>query len=177
MMRMEEASYLFKKILKNRRLVENSSVWQDQLRERTYKMSLIYREIWLTVAKVTWKEIVLNNLAMPRAQFILWLVLKGRIATKDRLKLILCAYYVEPTWRQTVHHLFFACGFTSAALGAVLRWIGLTLGCPYTFEQLGDQVKGRNSRCRFLKTLITELVYVLWRERNQRIFQGHSTSS
>ncbi|KAL6498703.1 hypothetical protein OROGR_028250 [Orobanche gracilis] len=81
-----QASYLIKKVLKVRQLVIGNGTWQKQVGEQKFEMSLIYREIWPPVQKVNWREYVLNNLATPRAQFILWLILRGRIATKSRLQ-------------------------------------------------------------------------------------------
>ncbi|KAL6578856.1 Peptide methionine sulfoxide reductase A5 [Orobanche minor] len=77
-----QASYLFKKILKVRSLVVDNSIWHKQLGEGKLRMALIYRELRPAVDKVRWREFVLNNIATPRAQFIIWLVLRGRIASK-----------------------------------------------------------------------------------------------
>lgn len=137
-------------------------------------MSFIYKEIWPAVEKVAWKECVLNNLSTPRAQFITWLALRVRLATKVRLlkfailvdtTCVLCDNSVE-----TVHHLYFDCAYTVPALQGILDWLGLHTGSISSLNLMATMVKGRSSRYRFLKAIMSELVYAIWHERNQRIF-------
>lgn len=79
------ASYFFKKVMKLRILVLNDVDWAAQLNEEKFCMRKIYNILRPPNAKVDWRGLLFNNIATPKAKFILWLTLKNKLATKERL--------------------------------------------------------------------------------------------
>lgn len=122
---------------------------------------------------------VLNNIATPRAKFILWLVLWGRLATKDRLVLFNIA--VDPVCvfchhsPETLDHLYFECPVLQRAWSSLLAWLGRRAyvgNLRVEMPSICNDVKGKNVTHRFYKVLLTEFIYVIWIEQNRRIFHG-----
>lgn len=50
-----------------------------------YKTGLMYKAISGDFEQTTWKRILLNNHARPKACFALWMALWKRLPTKERL--------------------------------------------------------------------------------------------
>ncbi len=77
---------------------------------------------------MAWKELVLHNIARPKAIFILWLCLQKRLATKERLQMFgimtdgLCVYCGG---QETGEHLFFLCTETQRCFDRIMNWMGV----------------------------------------------------
>lgn len=81
--------------------------------------------------KIRTVELIRNKISQPRHRFIIWLVVQGRLLTKDRLQRMnipvdnttcgLCdAQAVE-----TQKHLFSECAYTKAITGEITQWSGM----------------------------------------------------
>ena len=53
------------------------------LEKRQYKVNMGYKALMERNVKIRWSKQVLNRLNSPKHAFILWLVLKGRLQTKN----------------------------------------------------------------------------------------------
>ncbi|KAJ6287587.1 hypothetical protein OIU77_005040 [Salix suchowensis] len=117
---------------------------------------------------------------IPRHSFILWLAMRGRLATMDRPHVqrmvsvnscVLCG--VQP---ETHMHLFFQCGFSSALWVHLLSKAGMS--CP--FSQWDDILQWASSNFRHKTNsshilgcyALSTSVYLTWQERNQRVFNN-----
>lgn len=113
-----------------------------------------------------------------------WLALLRRLPTKDRLRrwgmdvsvtCVLCSTGIE-----THHHLFFECPFSSSVwlhfasrirllppmdLHSAAAWI------------LNDRQASSPHSATLLKIIFQATIYLLWKERNARIFKGVSTTA
>ncbi|XP_060182114.1 uncharacterized protein LOC132611752 [Lycium barbarum] len=120
-----------------------------------------------------------HNAARPKALFITWLHLLGKLLTADRLnkwgievepKCSLCQSYDE-----TQEHLFVQCSYTRAVWNRVLQWLQMQSYQPATWEQhqlwIIKHASGKSQRAQVFKLLSTEIVHAIWIERNMRIFK------
>lgn len=113
-----------------------------------------------------------------------WMALLRRLPTKDRLRrwglnvtaeCVLCSSALE-----THHHLFFECSFSSAIwqgfasqirphppadLHAAAAWI------------LSSSARTSREEVTLLKLIFQSTIYLIWKERNARIFTAVSTTS
>lgn len=136
---------------------------------------------------VLWHKVVWFKEAILRCSFITWLVMLSRLPTKDRLRrwginvpdqCVLCSSGIE-----THEHLFFDCPFASdiwshfasriwsnlpLSLQAVVSWISQPHLQSYTPQAVLNML---------IKLLLQIIIYILWKERNARIFSTTSTSA
>ena len=90
-------------------------------------MKLAYDWLRSTSPKVHWSKLVWSSSFPPKTSFILWLALKAKLPTKDRImymeldrKCELCGVDLE-----SHGHLFFKCSFSSAVWNQIKAWLGL----------------------------------------------------
>jgi len=128
--------------------------------------------------RVPWKNLTIQNSARPKALFNLWLLLQERLPTKDMLikwnltvdgTCVMCQQTEE-----TRNHLFLDCTFATQLRYHTLQWIGATQPAGQNWPQFVhwfiDQAKGKSPRAHIFKMTLAEMFYVLWLERNARIF-------
>ncbi|KAL6509176.1 hypothetical protein OROGR_022486 [Orobanche gracilis] len=174
-----QASFLLRKILKCRDQVVNSGNWDKLMNASSFDPKAAYDMVRPPLEKVTWKELMLNNRATPKARFCLWMALRGRLATKDRMIRFdssidpICSFCSQEP--EDLNHLLFCCVETRNMWSSLLSWYGLhcTAG---TWEEVVifacQNAKGKRPRNPIFKTVFTEFVYAVWMERNRRIFQN-----
>lgn len=117
-----------------------------------------------------------GNLAHPRSVFVLWLACNGRLATKERLKKFgmvqddRCVFYSQ---KESIDHLFFCCSSLKSIWENVLLWININHK-PLDWERelawVTRNCKGRSWHANILKCAIAELVYGIWKTRNDKVF-------
>lgn len=128
-------------------------------------------------------KVSLSNLSAPRACFIAWLVLWGKIRTKDLMvqwqvtsdqACELCS-----TQDEDLPHLFFSYAYSAAVWNAMLHWIHV----PHTVlpwqEERGwveRKCKGNSYKAKILKLCFVTTVYHLWMERTDRLFRYKFTA-
>jgi hypothetical protein len=117
---------------------------------------------------------------IPRHSFILWLACRGRLRTMDRLHsvgiltnstCILCGINME-----SHEHLFFECNFTGTVWRAINIKAKLHWPC-IPWQQLlqwaSVHYQQRNNIISIIaRLLLSTSVYILWHERNNRIFSN-----
>ena len=76
---------------------------------------------------VKWSKIVLKRLSVPKHIFVMWLMMQGRLRTKDNLGKIggidnsLC--FLCGNKDESAHHLFFECEYSYRCLQGVMNWM------------------------------------------------------
>ncbi|XP_075079754.1 uncharacterized protein LOC142164998 [Nicotiana tabacum] len=129
------------------------------------------------------KSLMFKNDARPKASFIIWLHLQGRLATTDRLMrwgmpvdttCSLCQAELE-----TREHLFVECDFAKAIWRKLQKW----LKWKQTIEEWNQHIdwaikcaKGKSQQAQVFKLVYAECIYVIWMERNHRVFEKKSRS-
>lgn len=126
---------------------------------------------------VIWHKAVWFPQKIPKHSFIVWIVLKDRMLTRDRLRswdllvpqeCLLCGHAAE-----TTKHLFFECQFSIAVWRLILFRLGITY--PTTLDDIVPwltSVPLRKKARAILKLVFQASVYFIWRERNSRLHSG-----
>lgn len=86
---------------------------QDVLKERFYSSST-WNQLQNKKEVVAWRQLVWFSQAVPRHSFMVWLTLRNRLSTDDRMRFWgitqVCTLCGEPT--ETREHLYSACPFS-----------------------------------------------------------------
>ncbi|CAA7053093.1 unnamed protein product [Microthlaspi erraticum] len=132
---------------------------------------------------VPWHGVIWFKQEIPRCSFISWLVMKKRLPTRDRLRAwglgippecVLCSTGIE-----SHDHLFFECDFS------LTLWNSFTgqfqFSQPLTSDSVAmcignDPDLSRSSKGVVIRLLFQVVMYLVWKERNQRIFTPTSSS-
>ena len=130
-------------------------------------------------ALVPWKHIVWFSGHYPKASFILWLAVKKKLGTQDRLynlaldaRCLLCNSQPE-----THDHLFFDCPFSSHVWSLVCQKGGFTSPrAPWEafISWVSSNWKGNSLSHKIKKLCLAISIYMLWRERNNRFHTQRS---
>ncbi|KAK4421948.1 hypothetical protein Salat_2145500 [Sesamum alatum] len=124
-----------------------------------------------------WKATIWKAFIPPKYSFILWLGLRGRLATRDRLAFLqedlTCSLCINTN--ETAKHLFFECPFSTCVWSDIRQWLGINRRMSTILsvvkrlkkEKTGSSVQ---NKARLLALACT--VYSLWRHRNEVIFEG-----
>lgn len=132
---------------------------------------------------ISWHSVIWFKQYIPRNSFISWLAMLRRLPTRDRLRrwgmsvpevCVLCSAAPE-----THHHLFFECSFSSSVwnyfaskvwenppqdIHSVAAWINL------------HRSSSPQARC-IIRLMFQSSIYLIWKERNKRIFTTQVTSA
>ncbi|XP_058768924.1 uncharacterized protein LOC131642722 [Vicia villosa] len=174
------SSWMMNCVLKCRIYTHNNEAWESANTMKRFDTATVYRSICGESNKVPWKHLFYQNHARPRAKFILWLALWGRLGTKDRLEKIginhdkHCCFCLQ---HETINHLFFDCAFTGFVWRNLLSWNGYLRQVAdwdkekkWLFAELGK----KGWRREFLRVTLTETVYHIWKDRNEILFKDRS---
>ena len=124
---------------------------------------------------VSWHRVVWEMWSLPKYNFILWLAIMGKLRTRDRLTFIpldpacvFCRHGME-----SHGHLFFACVWSGGLWAKIKSW--LRIGRRMT--TLNSAIHGLSpQRCnmelRMRRVALAITIYLLWEERNRRIYEG-----
>ncbi|RXH98271.1 hypothetical protein DVH24_010596 [Malus domestica] len=130
---------------------------------------------------VGWSKLVWYNQNIPKMSFILWLVIKCKLSTMDRIltfassvpvTCVLCSSATESHC-----HLFFECPFTDGIWPSVLFKCGvpwLRLPWPLFVMWATSCCRGKSLSSIVLKLSLDVTVYYVWREWNNRRFKNSS---
>jgi hypothetical protein len=143
----------------------------------------VYQSLKMDHPSVEWRVTMYQNIARPRAIFILWMACHGRLATKDRLKKfgvnldVKCCFCNQ---EETLNHLFFSCNVMRYVWQKVLQWLHVDhTPLEWTDELiwLTRQSKKKGWKAQLLKVAAAETIYMLWKYRNDICFdnQVHNT--
>ncbi|XP_057512765.1 uncharacterized protein LOC130794818 [Actinidia eriantha] len=127
--------------------------------------------------KLLWPKVIWTTYATLKHAFILWLAMKERLLTKDKLHdpaadqmCSLCR-----TENETAEHLFFQCNFARQVWNSVKGWLGFrrslsTLKAAVKWSIKEDRSMGIQSKEKRLGIACT--TYFVWEARNLRTFEG-----
>ncbi|MFS7905400.1 putative reverse transcriptase zinc-binding domain-containing protein [Helianthus anomalus] len=150
--------------------------------ERHYSSLEVWHTIRLRNTPISWANMVWFSQCILRHSFQLWLVIKNKLKTQDRLKvweagseknLRLVCFPLCQHDRDSRDHLFFSCKFASQvwmniksmvdmayisdSWNSVLEWM----------EQYSNSKRLEQIVC---KLVLAAVVYFIWQERNNRLF-------
>lgn len=115
-------SWILRKIIKAREALEDIGGWEQTLHNGQFSIKKTYKCLQGAFDPVRWRKVICNNKASPRSIYILWLALRNRLATCDRISkwmpscnVVCCLCNVEMEY---VQHLFLSVQFFSWYLGS-----------------------------------------------------------
>ena len=143
------------------------------------------KKVWNVIRspsqRVPWAHLVWFRHHVPRHSFLLWLALRGRLATQDRLlsyglvsdiKCYLCLGNVEDH-----NHLFFECAFSRRVWTPIATMCDLSTSV-YVWETLWPRLSSHIQGFSLLSTIrrlaLGASLYYIWQERNSRK-HGHTS--
>ena len=147
--------------------------------EVEFSVKEAWRALRIDSPKVIWVKHVWFSQCVPRHAFVLWMALRGRLKTTDRLSkwfnisCTLCP--LCKTVQESHSHLFFSCNFSK------IVWDNLKVLCKLdnVSSVWAEVVSGISIRIadNSLWSVIQRLVfgaavYYIWQERNIRVFQN-----
>lgn len=151
-------------------------LWRNSLNEPPGAFST--SKTWLSLhpppPSVNWQSSVWFPERIPKHAFIIWLSIRDRLTTRDRLRswglnvpseCLLCALGVENR-----AHLFFNCVFSSEVWQSFFSHEALSP--PSLFVDIVSWVRSsfQNGNLKSIcKLILHAVVYCLWRERNARL--------
>ncbi|XP_071704187.1 uncharacterized protein [Rutidosis leptorrhynchoides] len=161
--------------------------WKAQDGKLSYfSVSTAYESIRPCAPLVEWFDVVWFSQCIPRHAFVLWMLIRERMKTQDRLKLweirdnqvLLCS--LCSSCADSHSHLFFDCKYSHEVWLRVkdlilapswsTDWKTFTLIItPYASKKSANMV--------VTKLLFAATVYFVWQERNNRMFKGRKRST
>ncbi|XP_071715051.1 uncharacterized protein [Rutidosis leptorrhynchoides] len=148
-----------------------------------YKTSQAWVDLTASTITVPWHHVVWFPQANPKHAFIMWLAVKERLTTHDKLmkwypsKSFKCALCDKE--EDSISHLFFECEF-SKKVWSELKKLLIFRGLPGNLQGIVNMLAGFPFRCQIWDVInsltVAAAVYHIWQERNCRIFKGNQRS-
>lgn len=143
-----------------------------------FKSDVVWECIRPVKPKVCWGSLIWFSNCVPKHAFILWLAIKRRLTTQDQLLNwqtvgdVKCGFCeLQP---DSVDHLFFGCNFNTLILShfQARGWCLInTSNWDRCIRSAVKNWKGKSICAIVNKILFAAMIYVIWRERNLRLFQ------
>ncbi|XP_019248423.1 PREDICTED: uncharacterized protein LOC109227679 [Nicotiana attenuata] len=183
-----QACWLVRKILDARKWFGNRN-YKVELEKCSkgdkFSIKAAYLSFQPQYPKNQWKNLTMEARQISRHQFILWLAIKQRLATVDRLErweihvpkeCVLCSTGTT----ETLAHLFFECKYARDIWCSLLKWMNENRA-PKTWSEevswMTKRCKGSKAKSQVLAWLFVATVYHVWIERNARRFQNEKRES
>ena len=127
---------------------------------------------------VSWSKIVWERVTIPKHRFVFWLVMQGRLRTKEKLvksgiiddtRCLICGNQEE-----NIRHLFFECVYSRRCLQEVMELMSWKCNGSNIEELCRWARKKRigSVQRKFFYAMMAALVYHIWRVRNDALWQG-----
>lgn len=160
--------------------IEHITKWKDMIGNL---VEFSTKQAWdvfrLHNVEVIWNKIVWFSQCNPRFAFVLWMAIKWRLQTQDRLmkwnsnqnmKCPLCDLVND-----SHNHLFFECDFSKTIWDSLMEKLE-ERNMPIIWENIIEYFI--NSPCNnsigsvMRRVTLATTVYYIWKERNSRLFRG-----
>ncbi|GKC56750.1 hypothetical protein Tco_1084348 [Tanacetum coccineum] len=148
---------------------------------KPFSVSMVWSTIRPMNVKVDWFEVVWFPFYIPCHAFNLWLVVKQRLKTQDKVAswevsdslmsvCLLCELVSD-----SHEHIFFEYSFSQQVWNHMKAYAGLP-NSSHVFSQILLEVspfaKRKSSRSVIAKLVLAASAYFLWQERNWRLFKN-----
>ncbi|GKC32324.1 RNA-directed DNA polymerase, eukaryota, reverse transcriptase zinc-binding domain protein [Tanacetum coccineum] len=161
---------------------EDKAIWFNKKgKEKIFCVSEVWKGMKNDSPKVIWCNHVWFSQCVPRHSFILWMAIKGRLKTQDRLSRWLTIQDMKcPLCRQCKdyhNHLFFSCNY-SRRLWERLKGLANLDNVTDSWAQIISSIVNKpatNTIWSVIQRLVWRAsVYYMWQERNIRLFGNGS---
>ncbi|GJV32892.1 RNA-directed DNA polymerase, eukaryota, reverse transcriptase zinc-binding domain protein [Tanacetum coccineum] len=130
---------------------------------------------------VPWDKIVWFSQNIPRHSFILWLAINKKLKTQDKMVVWLRLDSLKCSLCNEVHddhnHLSFGCRFSSSVWNffkGLMKFKSAPNDVYQVLDFLLSMPINKSIWSIIQRIVLGSVVYVLWQERNLRLFQGNS---
>ncbi|GJW32963.1 reverse transcriptase zinc-binding domain-containing protein [Tanacetum coccineum] len=147
---------------------------------KNFSVSQVWSSIRPRDVKVAWYDMVWFAANIPRHAFNLWLIIKHKLKTQDRVYV----WDVSNTLGSTCslceatpdshEHLFFMCPFSNDVWDHMKKLAGLDRVVHDVYaiiHHIGPKAKRRSSHIVIAKLVVAASAYFIWQERNWRLFK------
>lgn len=151
-------------------------LWDGQ---KVVNISVVWNSIRAHQTAPPWLKAIWHPFSIPKCSFFLWLALRNRLLTKDRM--ISFGFNVSPTCvlcrsaNESAEHLFSSCPMAFM----VIRSSPVPLDLNWTNWLAGNFF--RDSPSSFQQHLgylyISAMIHVIWFERNRRMHEGRRSQT
>ncbi|PWA64577.1 reverse transcriptase zinc-binding domain-containing protein [Artemisia annua] len=158
--------------------------WKKSNGELTkFSVKTVWEDMRNQGQQVKWNKLVWYSQGVPRHSFLLWLAIKERLHTQDRLMLwnpnmnLMCQLCSK--CNDSHNHLFFNCDYSKEVWRVLKRRIKANNGdneWRNVIDRMSDMPCNINIRSVVRKMVLATCVYHIWRERNARIFTSEKQS-
>ncbi|GKE07010.1 reverse transcriptase domain, reverse transcriptase zinc-binding domain protein [Tanacetum coccineum] len=148
---------------------------------KPFAVSSVWQSIRPRGFKVNWVHVVWYPNCIPRHAFNIWLFVKRKLKTQDRLWSWDVAGSMSSycslceTTPDSHEHLFFECPFSSQVWFHLRDLVGLPSIQP-SINLIMDAITPTANRCTsnsvISKLVLATVAYFVWQERNERLFKG-----
>ncbi|GKD39370.1 ribonuclease H-like domain-containing protein, partial [Tanacetum coccineum] len=142
-----------------------------------------YYDLHNTSEVVPWSKLVWFSQNIPKHAFILWLAIKGKLTTQDKVKrwgsfnMMACPLCYEDM--DSHEHLFFECKFSNCLWNMVkmkIKFQSVDIKWKDLISKLSNLQNGNSIGSIVGRLCLAACVYLIWQERNNRIFRNEERS-
>ncbi|XP_020249103.1 uncharacterized protein LOC109826485 [Asparagus officinalis] len=146
------------------------------------QLSSVYKTLVQPANEVAWAKTIWDGFLYPKHSFLLWLACHARLLTKDRLcrmgilstnqiQCVLCnGHQLE-----TRDHISFECQFSAKIWNMLMDWLRYRWrSCVWRLilNWYSHNLRGQGPMQKLKRMCLSIAVYMIWKERNQRIFHA-----
>ncbi|GAA0170913.1 hypothetical protein LIER_25071 [Lithospermum erythrorhizon] len=146
-----------------------------------------HRSLWESLRhrpeRVPWLMWLWSRNGIPRHEFTSWMLFHCKLPTRG----ILASWGMQVkttcvfcSCEESQDHLFFHCVFSAQVWRLILQRLGMCIGVStWQVERQWciDNIGGRSFRTRLMQMSLMCTIYVIWQERNSRVFGGNPVSA
>nr|XP_043629971.1 uncharacterized protein LOC122601271 [Erigeron canadensis] len=161
-------------------------IWKNDDEIVPFSATTVWDSIRLKENHVGWVNIVWFPQCIPRHAFNLWLIMREKLLTQDKI------LQWSPARRKTMNmmccslcvsdydshgHLFFMCKYADRVWGEVKRSVNMQ-HIPSDWDSivsyLLSKAKSRSISSVLGRDVVAATAYYVWQERNNRLFKNHA---
>ena len=161
-------------------------VWKANNQELTFSSTTVWESIRSREQNVEWVKGVWFAQCIPRHAFNLWLIMRGKLLTQDRIlqwpparrknmNMMCCSLCTADF--DSHSHLFFECPYSSQVWCNIRRLASMQ-DVSTSWEDVSDWLVSKaNSKSVsniIGRLLVAATAYYIWQERNTRMFANHA---
>ncbi|KAK6773868.1 hypothetical protein RDI58_029107 [Solanum bulbocastanum] len=170
------------KVLEEQVAAPREETWKQNPSKAARKIASKSQNIG-TKEKVEWRSLVWTNFGAPKWLFTMYLAVKGRLATKDRLAkwgiIKVLTFPLCQLMNEDHDHIFFQCAYETKVWRSILHKQGITRSAMNWTNEIQwaiQYMKGRSNMTFVCRIAMANTIYHTWLERNTRIFQQKQQS-
>ncbi|KAI3827752.1 hypothetical protein L1987_01835 [Smallanthus sonchifolius] len=164
--------------------------WKDnQGNQRHFSSGEVWNNIRLRGEEVSWEDLVWFGQCIPRHSFHMWLVIKNKLKTQDRMGVwdagsatnlnLMCCPLCRYD-KDSRDHLFFQCPFASQVWNEVKDFAYMervNASWKSIMASLEQYSRSKSAQNVVRKMVVAASTYFIWQERNNRLFSENKRSS